>query len=312
MRRCPRLLALQQVVASPRAKDPVRHEAYILKQLQQVSAWQGSLVHTVLAAGFVPAVRLGQPMDPSALTAAARELARAQLAFSQAKRFRAPKQTKVAAGAAYCALADDDRGNGLAPERLADVDRAIERCFNNLAAQQSFLEVVARGRSHLAEVRLTFPLDDIHVTAMLDLLFEAPNQRLAIVDWKVGESETSDYRRQLQIYALTALRSPQSPGFGRSPEQLDVYEVQLLKNRVTQHVFDRDDIEDAEDFVYRSGMEMQSLIGGITYAGLDLDDFDVAARPNTCAYCALAPLCVDLFTQAGNTPGAAGIQGRLL
>lgn len=312
MRRCQRLLALQQVVASPRAKDPVRHEAYILKQLQQVSAWQGNVVHAVLAADFVPAVRLGQPIDPSVLTAAARELARVQLAFSQAQRFRTPNQTKKAAGAAYCALAEHDQGNGFRPVRLADVDSALERCFINLASQQSFLEVVARGRNHLAEVRLGFPLDDIYVTAKLDLMFEAPNRRHVIVDWKAGESETSDYRRQLQIYALSALRSSQSPGFGRSPEQLDVYEVQLLKNRVTQHVFDRDDMEEAEDFVYRSGMEMQGLIGGITYATLDLDDFDVAARPNTCAYCAMAPLCVDLFRQAGDAPVAAGIQGRLL
>lgn len=91
-------------MASHNAKDPERREAYILKQLQHVNAWQGSLVHRVLATKFLAALRSGWPMDFDDLAAAAYELALRQFGFSANRRYREPGQSKRAAGGDYCAL----------------------------------------------------------------------------------------------------------------------------------------------------------------------------------------------------------------
>src|SRR4051794_24761769 len=98
LRRCQRQYIFGHMMAAHNAKDPLRREAYILKQLQQVSAWQGSVVHAVLASQFVPALRIGRAPRPSALCPAAIDLARRQFAFSAAKRYREPGLTKSAAG----------------------------------------------------------------------------------------------------------------------------------------------------------------------------------------------------------------------
>src|SRR5436309_12571237 len=103
-RRCPRLFAFSYLVASHAARDAVRREAYILKQLQHVTTWQGSLVHHVLATEFVPALRSRRAIDAETLAATARSLAERQFAFSEAKRYRVRGQTKSGAGADYCAL----------------------------------------------------------------------------------------------------------------------------------------------------------------------------------------------------------------
>lgn len=309
MRRCQRALALDYVVASSRAHDRDRREAYILKQLQHLPAWRGSLVHTVLASDLPSAIRRGRPLPVAALTEAARELARRQLAFSRAKRYRDPGQTKVAAGDAYCALIEHEQGRDLSPDALATIDVTLARCFEHLAQQDSLLDLVYGGWGHETEQRLTFQLDGATITATLDLVFMSRGGRLVVVDWKVGESETSDYRRQLLVYALAATRSARWRAV--TSDTLDVLELNLLENTLTPHPITATDLEQAEDFVYRSVVEMRLLLGESGYDALELDGLEVAARPTTCAYCTLRPLCIDLLERTGRTDEAQLIQGRL-
>src|SRR5919108_3621035 len=139
MRRCQRLLVFAHVMASHNARDPVRREAYLLKQLQHLSAWQGSLVHKVLATTFLEDLRAARPIDPTALTTAAWDLAQRQLAFSAARRYRKRGQTKREAGDEYCALFEHEHAWTVTPEALRGVRANVARCFENLAAQRKFL-----------------------------------------------------------------------------------------------------------------------------------------------------------------------------
>lgn len=145
MRRCQRQVAFGSVVASGTANDPVRREAYILKQLQHLSAWQGSVVHSVLEIEFLEDLRAGRLYDAYGLTAAAQDLACRQFAFSAAGHYRRPKQTKRAAGREYCAHFEHERGLGVSDEQLATVHAAIARCFENLGTQGAFLAELAAG-----------------------------------------------------------------------------------------------------------------------------------------------------------------------
>jgi hypothetical protein len=50
MRRCQRQLIFSQLVARPSAKaSPERREAFVLKQLQELPAWRGHVLHQTLA-----------------------------------------------------------------------------------------------------------------------------------------------------------------------------------------------------------------------------------------------------------------------
>lgn len=44
-------------LANARAKDPLRHKAYLLSKLQSISSWRGSLVDSVISNVIVPELK---------------------------------------------------------------------------------------------------------------------------------------------------------------------------------------------------------------------------------------------------------------
>lgn len=312
MRRCQRQLIFGHSMASHSSRDPERREAYILKQLQHLSAWQGSLVHEVLASRFlVDNVRAGRPVDPAALTTAAQDLARRQFAFSAAGRYREPGQTKRAASDEYCALFEHEYGLPISADALLGDHGSLARCFDNLASQFDLLNLIQCGHDHRSELRLSFRLSNLlpTVTATLDLAFLGCDGQLVVIDWKVAESETSDYSRQLLVYALAAVRSGRWPGV--APETIELYEVNLLRNCVQRHPVTADLLHETEDFVYRSLIEQHALVGDRKFQDLDVSEFEVAERPTTCAHCNFRKACIPQLDALNSAPEVVAIQGRL-
>lgn len=309
MRRCQRLLVFAHVMASHNARDPERREAYILKQLQHLSAWQGNLLHSVLATDFLADLRAARPLNPTALSEAALDLALRQLAFSAAGRYRQPGQTKRAAGDEYCALSAHEYGWEITPDTLREMYTHITRCFENLATQTQFLAHVYAGLEHVAEQPLTFRLNGATVAATPDLVFLRPEGQPTVVDWKVAESETSDYSRQVLIYALAVARSGHWPGV--SAEAIELYEVNLLKNRIYQHPVTAERLEETEDFIYRSLVELDTLVGHGRFGDVDLDEFEVAEKPGTCSHCHFRSLCIRRLEATGRAAEAHMVQRRL-
>ena len=309
MRRCQRQLAIGHFMASHSSKNPDRREAYVLKQLQHLSAWQGSVVHEILATEFLDDLRRRRPVDPQRLAAKAVDLANRQFAFSAAGRYREPGLTKGAAGDQYCALFEHEFGLEVKPEDLGKVHATIRQCYENLAGQHDFLAALRAGTNHMAERQLFFRLDGVTVTAQIDLLFRRPDGQATVVDWKIAQSETSDYSSQLLVYALAVARA--TPWEGIEPESIELYEVNLLKNRVHRHTVTASRLDEAEDFVYRSITEMRGLVGSGKFEDLDLAEFEVAAKPQSCAHCNLRGPCIRLLEAAGRPAAAEVIQGRL-
>ena len=63
-KRCQRQWYYKNLLASPTAKDPLRHTAYLLGKLQSISAWRGNLVDAVISETVLPAVRAGRRCEP--------------------------------------------------------------------------------------------------------------------------------------------------------------------------------------------------------------------------------------------------------
>jgi hypothetical protein len=310
LRRCARQFLFGHALASHNAKDSERREAYVLKQLQHLSAWQGGIVHRVLATDFFSALRVGQPIAAAALTARAHDLARRQFAFSAGRHYRQPGQTKRGAGNDYCALFEHEYGLEILPGSLANVLSQLARCFEHLASQADFLARVYAGSRHLAEPQLSFRVDGATVVAIPDLVFlRAPGQP-TVVDWKVAESETSDYSRQLLVYALAVARCGR--WLGVPSEAIELLEVNLLKNQVRQHQVNDDRLQETEDFIYRSLVELRAFVGNSDFDARKLDELDVADRPGTCFHCNFGRLCVRRLQAASRLPDAELVQERLL
>lgn len=305
-RRCERQYAYAQIVASSTAADPVRREAYCLKQLQTIANWQGSLVHRTLADRLPGILERGGAVDAVALTAHAEALAYRQFAFSSARRYR--RETKRATGDAYCALVDHESGDPAASSRLVPALQVAERCFRYLAAQGDFLRHLAAGYRCRSELRLHFGVDEASIQAVLDLLVERGDGTLTIVDWKIAAGESGDYRQQLLLYALAVLRSGRWPTIDAA--QIEIYEANLLRGTIRRHAVTAPEIGDMEDFVFRSASSMAAALGDGGFAALRLGDLAIAANPNTCAYCRFRQLCLADLAQ-DEARGHELVQGRL-
>ncbi len=305
MRRCQRQFGYSYLVAS-HSSEGHRREAYILKQLQHFSAWQGSVVHDVLATTLFRDLSAGRKMSVSRLAASAVDLAGRQFAFSAAKRYREPGQTKGAAGDEYCALFEHEYDRPIPP--LHQLSVTARECFERLASQREFVTQLERGTEFESELTLDFRLDGTSVAATIDLAFRTAARRLAIVDWKVAASETSDYSRQLLVYGLAALRSGHWPELRL--EEIDLYEVNLLRGAIRSIAVTEASLEQTEDFVYRGLVEMRTIAAAASPD--DLSGLSLANSPMSCIYCSYAPMCVADLLVEGRPLDVAAVQGHLL
>lgn len=303
-------MVLSQVWASARARDPERREAYVGKQFQHFATWRGSLIHDVMASQFLASLRADGSLDAERLTTAAWDLAQRRFAFSAAHRYREPGMTKALAGEEFCALIEHESGQEIPAEHLERLGSSIGDCFAHLATQQAFLQDVGRGFDHVTEARLAFSLDGATIRATPDFVFLRPGGGPTIVDWKIAESESSDYSQQLYVYALAVARC------GRWPiprdDAIQLFEVNPLKNYIRRYSVDSSTLDRAEDFVYSSIVEMRGLIGEGHFADVDIDELEVASSPGTCHLCSFASQCRRLLSCSGRQKDAAVVQGRLL
>lgn len=310
VRRCQRQYAFDQVVASHNSKDPFRREVFTLKQLQSLAMWQGSLVHKTLATQLPVMISRDQPIDASVLVADAMDLRDRQFEFSRDRRYRDDSVTKTAAGDVYCALLDHDRGMTIPKAALEELQDNLRLCFELLAQEKWFVDMVWTGRNHRVEHRVGFSVAGAWVTATLDLVFQDDGGELVIVDWKVTKSQAGGHARQLFLYGLAALESGWWPGIEANDVRL--YEANLLQGRFQDYRFDDEKRREADDLVYRSVKEIQALRAPGGYGELDIDELEVAESPGTCALCNYVEACIASFEKAGRKSDAELIQRRLI
>jgi hypothetical protein len=244
-------------------------------------------------------VRLGDSVE---------QLAQRQLAFSSARRYREPGQTKTAAGDEFCALYEHEYQKPLAADAVGRVSATARECFTWLANRSELVALLEHGSQFESELTLDCRIDGSPVTATVDLAFRAANGRLVIIDWKVAASETSDYSRQLFVYALAAIRSGHWPGLRAS--DIDLYEVNLLRREVRGVAATDEAVDAAEDFIYRSVVEMRALSSAASAE--ELSSLELAGSAMTCTFCSFARPCVSDLAGEGREFEAAAVQGHLL
>jgi hypothetical protein len=293
-RRCQRQYFFSQIMASHNARDPERHEAFILKQLQSLPAWQGNLVHKGIQKFVVPWLANGSLPDRDDVIRQTLAMADRQIAFSSSCQYRVAGQSKLGAGDSYCALFEHEYGISIAPERLLEVRETVSQCLRNLFDQHDFLEQLRHHSGHRTELLVDFKVADTRVVVQLDLLCFQGERMPVIIDWKVGRSESSDYSHQVMTYALSLLRSPMCANV--PVEGISAYEVNLLKNQVKPHIVTEGKIIDTENFIFQSIEEIKAVSTDRTFESQHLEDYELARSWVTCMYCNFRKLCRGLST----------------
>jgi len=291
-RQCQRQYFFGQIMASHNAKDERRREAYILRQLKGLRAWQGDLVHKGIQHFVIPRLEAGEPLDISCIINEIMEMGHQQLAFSARQGYRDPRNTKTHIGLSYAALYEHEYQQRVAPSDLAQVWATVDTCLRNLSNQTKFIEAMHRSEWVKAEVALSFEVDGTTVSVMLDLLlFEDGHP--AIIDWKVSDSDASSYTRQAQVYGLAVLRK--WPHF--QPQEVKVLEVNLLRDTITLHPLTESNLLEIEDFIFRSISEILALTGDRKYEEQLFEDYEPARTHRTCLFCKYRSLCLEMSNE---------------
>jgi hypothetical protein len=275
-RRCQRQYYFAHVLAHPNAqKNPIRKEAYILKQLQTPQKWQGSLVEKGIEYYVLPVIKNKQSIELHRILNQILDLGRRQFAFSKAKSYRDPKIKKSSSNGEFCALSEHEYEENRDSIQIEEIFSNATQCIKNLMIKEELLNMLYKSTNFEIQKPLQFKQDEIIVEAYIDL-FLYKNDKPIIIDWKVTESEATDNSRQMLVYSLAVQKK-----FKVIPE---IYEVNLLKGEVTDYNFTLADMEDAEDFIFKSSQDIRILS--------DIEDFDFANKPATCIYCNFKKLCL--------------------
>jgi PD-(D/E)XK nuclease superfamily protein len=297
--RCPRQFYYGQIAASHSAKkDPLRREAFLLKQRKSLPLWRGNLVHDAIETLVIPAWREHRHPNWDVIVSTMRETAARQLEFSAAGRYRETGMTKTKAGDAYCALVGHGPGEVLSEDGIASALEEAERALRNLAGMTDLHDQIAAApRPLFAELRVPVTYDGVSINAQIDLLYFRRFAQPTIVEWKTYEGTVGNSELQGALYAWALQQHPKWRI--KSPDVVEILEVQLLKSTVIPHQVSADSLLALEDTIYRSVCDIRSVAGDGKYANVDIADFPITKNPKNCEYCPFQMLCADRL-QAAN------------
>lgn len=303
-RRCQRQYFLQYLAAWHSTKDPLRREAFLLKQVKTPELWHGNLIHRGIELHVVPALQAHRAIDWTAAIQQTCDMAKRQFAFSAARRFR-EGGSKGQAGDDYCALSvhnsDGETGVAVLEKALETVRTAI----TNFSEMRELLAELEGRQAYWPELKVRVDYDAAAIEAHIDLMFFKEFGKPTIVDWKISESEGGgDVDLQTALYAWALCRHPKWRV--ERGEDCELLEVQLLRKTVLRHRADEATFDRLEDRIYRGLDRMTALTQGEKYSAAMLQRFDFAANPNSCHFCSMLALCKSLAAEPiavlGRTP----------
>jgi hypothetical protein len=291
-RRCQRQFFFREIAAHHSLKEDWRREAFVLKQLKTLELWRGTLIHEGVQHYVVPALKKGDALDWNQLIEQTLQRARAQLAFSEQKRYR---EHGIAKGdhENFCALVPHETGIGVSPEEFDDVCSKIRTAFQNLATLPDLWQGLLGRQDCEPEKKIWVEFDDIKIMVQIDLLFERSLGHPTIIDWKSYElGGDTDARLQTVLYGWAVWRSKLFSDL-HQPENIELLECQVQEGVVIKHECSQDIFDELEDYLYRSLNRIYSLCQSKKLAEANLQDFAFTDNPNNCEHCVFRQLCIE-------------------
>ena len=297
--RCARQWYFGRFIAQARSKDPIRREAYVLRKLDNLAAWRGKLVDTVLEDWLVPAFRRRQKPSLETLLTAARHLFDEQTAFALQHQVRRHNLAISKERLRFAAWKGVEDGRPPTEVELALVWREVEAALHNLLDMGELLDRLAAADYVIAQRALVFPHDilldaPISVRALPDLVAFYKDAPPLIVDWKVHAQGKFSFRDQLALYAVALCRCKPHKDFppalsAYTPQQVRLLEVQLLTCQQRAYELTQQDIDTVDSAITDSAQRMALALEAT--GTLDPSAMPVARYPETCSYCAFKAMC---------------------
>ena len=295
--RCQKQWYYQSMMAYHGKKDKDRRKVFLLKQLQSIYAWRGSLVDKIIEKEIIPRIIRRQRINENEILRLAEDLIEKQLDFGLRERYKEDGMTKTAGGDAYCAFYDLEYGNELNRDSFNEVRKDIEKSLKYLLRSVLFKQLLEERPYMITQRNLHYKLLNSSVTAMPDLIIFHNHQAPTIIDWKVSIGY-ADYWRQLAIYAISLSKTNPHKDFPddklhrlKDPTKFNLIEYQLLRNETRNYTLEEEDLIEIQEYILDSLIQMERLINGEKYGQFDPTRLETAKSPSTCGWCQFKKVC---------------------
>lgn len=300
LRQCSRKFYFADQLATHGHANRLRRKAFELKQMQNIQMWQGSVVDKVLEKYIIPDIKDKKELNFNHYSDLAVELAKGRYDFSEKKIYLDRKVSKKAAGDIYCILDAHEINNSWNENEFLDALENIRCCILNIPDTKMgdgstlLLDYLFSAKMLIPNVNnWIVTIEDALVKPQVDLILFDANWKPAVIDWKVSKSWVSDYSKQLQIIGvmvyLKRLAKNNSPSI--SYEDINLFEVNLLKKKVKQHKFSEQVSAEIIDYINLTTSDIQLITSEIKARNLEIQDFDTTDNQSTCNFCNFKSLC---------------------
>ena len=264
-----------------RDAPPDVRELYVMKNLQSVSTWRGSVVHDV-AKDVLESLREGRPLPVEQALLSIRERMRRDFDDSRTGRYR-HRPNRI------CGLAEHYYGKAVEGDTLRETMVAAEGCIKRLYGTGSYQTMLQLGPIAIMEVEKlqSTTLSGCKVWVSPDVILRGADGRWMIVDWKTSASAfTEETRLQLAIYGIYAAQA-----YHAGTDQLAGVEENLRLGE--EHVFPLKEwvLEEARKYAEGSIRKMQELLHDRERNVALFSDFPMTGNLAMCMDCRFRRAC---------------------
>ena len=295
---CPRKWYFRERFADNRSHDPDRREAFLLSELSNLRALRGKIVDHAITRYAVPRLNKHERVEPDALVNYARRVFQDQLKFAKSNSFRTSTASEFRERPDYCALFEVDYGLSLTEDAVKKASDDVETSLRNFVGSEIF-QTLNEDKIHaVAQRTLRFSFADSTIHSTPDLIVFSKTKRPFIVDWKVELPLYKDHWLQLAMYAYALSKVSPHKDFPseshmiiKDPLDIDLFEFQLLHNRVNPYKLTGDDLVDLENYIHATVVQMARFQNGNPAKALDPEEIPTTFRAGICAHCNFRKIC---------------------
>lgn len=297
---CNRKYYFSQLLASRSRTMPLARKVHVLKKMQNLLMWQGSVVDRFMETVVIPGIAAKLPLDFNILAEQAVELARRQFDYSRLAVYTDPVVGKIETGPEFCILDIHELGRPYEEKELSEAYENIRNAVLRLPEilmpdGQTLLGFLQHCSSLTANVNnWKVEIEQAIVKPQIDLL-AWHDFKPVVMDWKLSRSYTANYSRQLTICGvvvyLKRLENPEKKSFKH--EDIRLFEVNLFKGTVKQHPFTAEYANEMIDEINLSSRDIALLLEETE--ARDIEDFEGTDNDGSCKICNFRSICAFLY-----------------
>ena len=176
-KKCQKQWFFRNKLASWKAKDSLRKEANVLKNLDSVESWRGKIVEYTIDKYLILKIIRKEKFDTSGAISFANKLCRDRYDFAKAKKYREGNISKTKHERTYSAFYHLEYQSEFDPKKKfkqawLDIETALRNLFNN----ESLINDLLKADRLVTQRALTFKINNFSVRGVPDLIIFHPNK----------------------------------------------------------------------------------------------------------------------------------------